>query len=196
MKLIEEGSLGAEHSVSLRGVGKEPHELQKQLTGIEGKRKEHESYIDQKTKLETSIKTLEREIQDVADKTGPALSIDTDSLEEKYCEVLDLLLQERQLLVELYRPLKDSLAQADSTAKKLGFHSRVSFEPRKAATRLLEILDQRSSLRDQADLEKLLEDFFQKLTDSVREEGGKEVFDRAAVRATMKELGADLMKSP
>jgi DNA repair exonuclease SbcCD ATPase subunit len=110
--------------------------------------------------------------------------------------VLDLLLEERQVLENLYRPLRDALANADSTAKKLGFHSRVTFDARRAASRLMQLLDQRSALREEEDLESLLSKFFQKLNECIRNDGQGERFDLASVRAAIQELEANLLKNP
>ncbi|MGJ5820109.1 TrlF family AAA-like ATPase [Paludibaculum fermentans] len=180
---------------NLASLQAELQALRVRLAAVETKRKEHQAHIEQKTKLENSIDALEREIQEVNVKEVPALGADIVGREEKYCEVLDLLLEERQVFEKLYGPLKEALAQADSTAKKLGFNSRVTFDSRRAASRLMELFDMRSALRDEDELAALLADFFRKLSECVRKKEELERFDLQAVRRTIQELETSLVEN-
>jgi AAA domain len=193
--VLRDGDANTPFIPSLTLVEEQLNAVRQKLYIIEDQRKEHERYLQRKSVLETAITNLDRDINEVAEQVEPALNADVLALREHYCDQLDALLEEKILLEELYRPLKESLAHADATAKKLGFYSRLTFDAPKAAERLMGLLDQRGAVRDQTELEALLRQFSQKLEDAVVRETNKGRFDREAVKTAIAELHAQLCTS-
>jgi len=169
---------------SLEMIDAEASEIRSRVQLGEVKRKEHEQYQRDKAKLELTVSGLEAQLKEIHDQVEPQMSKDIASRFERFADAIDLLREEQNVLQRLYKPLSESLAAADETARKLAFVSRVTFDVLGAALKLFEVFDGRSSLFAVEDIKKLLRSHFQSL-----EENG---FEREAVIKTLQTLEVSL----
>jgi hypothetical protein len=130
----------------------------------EAKKKEYEKFQKDKQKLEELITSITREVEELDKVVTPKIKADREERLERYLDAFDLLREEREVLEQLYDPLKQALQKSNETAKKLTFISRTTFNVAQHAARGIELFDRRkSAFPDKESLEVALTTFFESL---------------------------------
>jgi len=104
---------------------------------------------------------LERDIKEINEVLKPKRQIEQGERTDAYLDAVDLLGQEAQVMAQLYQPLQEALANANDTANRLGFISKVVFDSEGQASRGMELFDRRrSTVRDEDMLRGMLAKYF------------------------------------
>lgn len=178
-KAVEGGLSGAD--ISLASINGKIEALKKASHLTQVKRREFEKFQQDRKKLEDLITTLTRDLKEIEDVFKPKLLKEQRERLDRYLDAVELLSEEREVLERLYQPLKDALSGSNETAKKLMFFSRTNFDVLGQAARGMELFDRRkSTFKDQADLEAVLSEYFDKIQQAN--------FERDAVKAAIEEL--------
>lgn len=176
---------------TLASVDQQRAQVSARLKFEETKQREYERFLDTRGDLENSIRNIERDLQLIAKEVAPRLTQKADEFTEKYVSLIDLLIQERQVLESLYKPLSDALASSDQTARKLSFVSLINFDSEGASHRLFEMMDGRSSLHSQDELTFALRSFATDLDAGIESaQGGS--FDRTVATTAIASLRSRL----
>jgi hypothetical protein len=166
---------------TLHGIDKNISETRAKLTLTENKQKEYEKNQADKKKLESAIAALERDITEISDVVKPKRQAEQQERMEAY-----LLGQETQVMAQLYRPLQDALANANDTANRLGFISKVVFDSEGHASRGMELFDRRrSTVRDEEVLRGMLAKYFEDVVNNN--------FDRNETKKSFEQLMSEII---
>lgn len=170
----------------ISGVDKAIAAIRGTMTLTENKQKEYEKNQADRKKLEALIAGLERDIKEINEIQKPKRAEEQAARMNSYLDAVDLLSQEMKVLSDLYKPLHDALANANETAKRLGFVSQVVFDADGHASRGMELFDRRRSImRDEDMLRMKLTKFFEDIAG--------QAFDREMTRAAVEQLRTEII---
>ena len=166
---------------TLAKVTQEINALKEKSKLTESKKKEYEKFHQDKQKLEELISSMTKEVEELEKVVAPKIKADQESRLNAYLDAFELLKEERDVLEQLYDPLKQALQKSNETAKKLTFISRTTFDVAQHAARGIELFDRRkSAFQDKEALEAALVAFFESLQQSD--------FARDAIKAAIQTL--------
>jgi hypothetical protein len=147
----------------------------------EAKKKEYEKFQQDKQKLEELVSSIAKEIAELDQIVAPKIKADQENRLNAYLDAFDLLKEERQVLEQLYDPLKQALQKSNETARKLTFISRTTFDVGQHVSRGIELFDRRKSVfADKESLEAALNLFL----DSIQQTD----FNRDAIKTALQVL--------
>jgi AAA domain len=171
---------------TLSGIDKKITRAKGRLSLTENKQKEYEKNQADRKKLESAIAALERDIKEINDVIKPKIQAEQQERIEAFLDAMDLLNQEIQVLAQLYQPLREALADANDTANRLGFISKVVFDSEGHASRGMELFDRRrSTVRDEEALRGQLNKYFEDVA-------GND-FERIYTQKAFEQLRSDIL---
>lgn len=151
-------------------------ELNEKITQITDETKSYETKILQYQKQQKEIEelnelitNLKTDIESTEKNSKPALEKSQKERESKFVEGLSLLLKEKKVLEELYKPLQETLDRGSEADKLLKFKILLDYDLDDHLQNGLDILDRnrKGNFKEDGVLKKRLEEFWTELEKSI-----------------------------
>lgn len=116
--------------------------LERKSSVAETQRKTIKDFEDKISKCRKEAAELAKDIKKIEDEDKPALPKVIEERKSKYKEYIDLLLEEKKLLEEIYKPLQEKLETEEFEVQSgIEFAARVEFNADEYLNRAHEVLD-------------------------------------------------------
>jgi hypothetical protein len=166
----------------------EERTLRESLNLSLSRRATFEKFEKDRIDLEEQISSYERELSAIDETLSGELKKQREARVEKFLDYFEILNEEKTVLDELYKPLRDAILEEGGTSPKLEFKSRISFDYENHTANGIAIFDSRKKGR-LADAE-LLQSELKKLVGDIEAVG----FERSFVKARLLKFREELLR--